>query len=115
MWNEAKQARFNTLRAAGRRGVLSEAERAELADLTRQLDALEATYLEPATERLRQEREQLESQNRQLEELLRERQAHLAEVGDVLDQLQTRDQRWRERFAEITGREWTGEGAEAPR
>ena len=57
MWEEVKQARYKALRAADRQGVLTEVEGIELRALTQELDALEATYLHPATERLRQERE----------------------------------------------------------
>jgi hypothetical protein len=38
--------------------------------LTQELDALEAAYLQPATARVRQEREALGEQNSKLEELL---------------------------------------------
>jgi hypothetical protein len=115
MWDEDKQARFNALRAAERKGTLTPDESAELAALTQELDAVEAAYLTPATERARQERETLEAQNRQLEELLREQQDYLAEVREVVAELEAREQSWRKRFAEITGRELTEEKAEASR
>ena len=70
MWSEAKQMRFNALRAAERQGTLTAAERTELVTLMQELDALEEAYLTPATARVRQEREALEAQNRQLAELL---------------------------------------------
>lgn len=57
MWDEVKQARCNALRIAERQGTLTQAEGAELQALTQELDALEAVYLHPATERVRQERE----------------------------------------------------------
>jgi hypothetical protein len=68
MWNKVKQVRFNALRAAERQGALTEAESAELLALTQELDALEAAYLHPVTERMRQEREALGEQNSELEE-----------------------------------------------
>src|SRR6266705_4187770 len=63
MRDEVKQARFNALRAAERQGALTEAEGAELLALTQELDALEAAYLHPAIERVRQDREALGEQN----------------------------------------------------
>src|SRR5262245_61172090 len=80
MWDEVKQARFDALRIAERQGTLTEAEGVELLALTQELDALEAAYLHPATERVRQEREALGEQNSKLEELLREQQNYLAEI-----------------------------------
>jgi len=114
MWNDGKQARFNALRESEREGSATDAERAELAALTRELDASEAAYLTPATEQIRRERQGLEAQNRRLEELLHEREAYLARVRGVVADLERRDQQWRERFSAITGRAWAGEKAEAP-
>jgi hypothetical protein len=70
-------------------------------------------YLQPATERLRREREGLEEQNRKLEDLLYAQQAYLAEVRVVVAELAAREQRWRARYAEITGRAWAEDQAEA--
>jgi hypothetical protein len=67
MWDEVKQARCNALRIAERQGTLTEAEGVELLALTQELDVLEAAYLHPATERVRQEREALGEQNSKLE------------------------------------------------
>jgi hypothetical protein len=113
MWDDAKQSRFNALRRAERQGTLTTAESAELHALTQELDALEATYLHAATERLRREREGLGEQNRKLEDLLREQQAYLAEVRTVVAELAAREQRWRARYTEITGRQWAEDQAEA--
>jgi len=76
----SKEARFNVLRIAERQGMLTEAEGVELLALTQELDALEAAYIHPATERMRQEREALGEQNSKLEELLREQQDYLTEI-----------------------------------
>jgi hypothetical protein len=113
MWSEAKQTHFNALRAAERQGTLTAAERTELAALTQELDTLEAAYLTPATARVQQEREALEAQNRQLEELLHEQQTYLAEVRSLVAELQRREQRWRARYAAIIGRAWAAEETEA--
>ncbi len=75
MWEKQKQSRFQQLRQRQAENVLTEAEQAELALLTQELEAAEAAYLTPATERLRQEREALESQNRALEVLALRKEA----------------------------------------
>lgn len=113
MWDADKQARFDALRAVARQDPLTDAERTELEALLQELDALEAASLHPATERMHHEREALDAQNRQLEELLREQQAYLAEVREVMVALEARERRLRNRFAEITGREWVRAKTEA--
>ena len=112
MWDEEKQARFNALRAAERQSILTEAEGVELLALTQELDALEATYLHPATERLRQEREALGEQKSKLEELLREQQDYLAEIRTLVADLEARAQQWRQHYMDITGQEWVEDKAE---
>ena len=112
MWDEEKQARFNALRAAERQSILTEAEGVELLALTQELDALEATYLHPVTERLRQEREALGEQKSKLEELLREQQDYLAEIRTLVADLEARAQQWRQRYMDITGQEWVEDKAE---
>jgi hypothetical protein len=113
MWDTAKQARFNVLRAAERHRTLTIGECAELSALTQELDSLEEIYLHPATQRLRREREEQKEQNKKLEDLLREQQTYLAEVRTVVTELAAREQQWRARYAAITGREWTAGQAEA--
>ena len=113
MWDEVKQARLNALRAADRQGVLTEVEGAELLALTQELDALEAAYLHPSTERMRQEREALGEQHSQLEELLRKQQDYLAEIRTLVADLEVRARRWRQRYMDITGRDWVEAKAEA--
>lgn len=113
MWDAVKQSRFNALRAAERQGALTESEGAELRALTQELDTLEATYLLPATERVRQEREVLVEQNSKLAELLREQQGYLAEVRALVTDMEARVRRWRQRYVDITGREWVEDKAEA--
>ena len=113
MWDEAKQRRFNELRAAERQGTLTESERAELGLLTQDLDALEAASLALATARVQQERTTLEAENRQLEALLHEQRAYLATVRRLVAELQAREQQWRARYAAITGRAWAAEQTEA--
>ena len=62
MWDEQKRQRFQQLRE--RENALTEAERGELGGLVKELEAAEAAYLAPATERLRQEGQTLEKRNR---------------------------------------------------
>lgn len=75
MWEEQKRIRFQQLRQRQGMSALAEAEQAELAFLTQELEAAEAACLTPATERLRQEREILETQNRNLEILALRKEA----------------------------------------
>lgn len=63
MWDKHTSDRFQQLRRQEQDGHLTDDERQELSDLVDRLEAMEATYLEPATERLRRERERLEAQN----------------------------------------------------
>jgi hypothetical protein len=112
MWDEVKQARCNVLRIAERQGTLTEAEGAELLALTQELDALETAYLQPATARVRQEREALGEQNSKLEELLREQQDYLAEIRTLVADLEVRARQWRQRYMDITGRDWVEDKAE---
>ena len=75
MWAEEKRSRFRDLQKRQQLGSLSEFERTELNCLTAELEVAEAAYLAPATQRLRQEREVLDSQNRTLEALARRKEA----------------------------------------
>jgi len=84
MWEEQKRSRFQQLSQRHGESVLSEAELAELALLVQELEAAEATYLTPATERLRQERETLEAQNLKLEVLALRKEALVRRIGDFL-------------------------------
>jgi hypothetical protein len=82
MWDDQKRQRFQLLR--GRELQLSEAEQTELASLVQELEAAEAAYLQPATERLSQERELLEKQNRELERLSSRKQDLAERLGRFL-------------------------------
>jgi hypothetical protein len=82
MWDEQQRQRFEQLRQ--REGHLSEAEQAELAALIGELQAAEARYLNQATERMRQERDTMEAQNRSLADLVRRKQALAQRLGSVL-------------------------------
>jgi hypothetical protein len=86
MWDEQKNSRFQELRQPQR--VLTAAEQAELALLIHECEAAEAIYLAPATERLRQERSSVETQNRALEQLAQREEALVRRLRDVLAEAQ---------------------------
>lgn len=113
MWNVDKQARFDELRALEQHKTLTVAEQEELEALLQELDAIEAVYLQPATQHLHLEREALAAQNRQLTELLHEHQMYLTEVREVVDALETHEQWLHDRFTAITGRAWDSVQTEA--
>ncbi|HBI43086.1 MAG TPA: hypothetical protein DDY78_09560 [Planctomycetales bacterium] len=89
MWEEQKRTRFHQLRQRQGKSALTEAEQAELAFLTQELEAAEAACLTPATERLRQEREILETQNRSLEVLALRKEALVRRLSAFLAEAQT--------------------------
>lgn len=74
MWEEQKSRRFQELRQRQQEHGLSEAEQSELTLLGQELENAEAAYLSSAAQRLRQEREALEDQNRSLESLVRRKE-----------------------------------------
>ncbi len=88
MWEEQKSARFEQLRQRQREGVITEAEQAELALLVQEIEAAEVAYLTPAAERLRQEREAVETQNRALEALALRKEALVRRLRDFLAEAQ---------------------------
>jgi hypothetical protein len=77
MWIEGKRTRFRTLRQQEIEGTLTESEQAELAQMIAELEAEEASYLKPATQRIREERLHLQSQNAALKSVIK-RQERLA-------------------------------------
>jgi hypothetical protein len=77
-------SRFQELRQRQDAGLLTEAEQAELAQLTEEIEATEGRYLGPATERMRREREAIEKQNRSLENLARRKEALLQRLQAFL-------------------------------
>ena len=84
MWDDQKRQRFELLRQRENAGVLADIERSELESLVQELQSAEATYLAPATERLREERHELDTQNRTLEALARRREALAGHLREVL-------------------------------
>ena len=84
MWDEQKRSRFQQLRQRQVEDALTQAEQAELALLVRELETAEASYLTAATQRLREERDHIEAQNRTLEALALRREALAGRLGDFL-------------------------------
>ena len=84
MWDEQTRRRFELLRQRETEGVIADSERCELDSLVEELDSAEATYLTPAAERLREERQELDTQNRALEALARRRETLARHLRDVL-------------------------------
>lgn len=88
MWDEPTRRRFELLRQREIAGVIANTERSELESLVEELQSAEATYLTPATERLREERQELDTQNRALEVLARRRETLARHLHDVLAEAQ---------------------------
>ena len=92
MWDEQKSRRFQDLRQRQLEGRLSEEEQADLSQLVKELEAAEAAYLAPTTQRVRQERESLEEQNRCLEALIRRKEDLVRRLRDFLAETQAERQ-----------------------
>jgi hypothetical protein len=88
MWEGQRRSRFQQLRQRQQDNVLTDAERVELALLVQELEAAEANYLNPATEKLRQERGALETQNRALAVLAVRKEALVIRLRDFLAEAQ---------------------------
>ncbi|HEV3006297.1 MAG TPA: hypothetical protein VGX78_17640 [Pirellulales bacterium] len=84
MWDEQKHFRFRQLQQRQQESVLTEDERAELALLVQEIEAEEASYLVPAAERLRREREMLETQNQTLAGLALRKEAFVSRLRHFL-------------------------------
>ena len=89
MWDEEKRRRFAELRRHEEAGTLTESERAELAALTGELLDSESAYLGPATQRLRQQRETIDSQNRRLNALAARKAALVQRLQSFLSEAET--------------------------
>jgi hypothetical protein len=84
VWEEAQRQRFQHLRQRDSLGLLTQAEQAELAALGQERERNEAAYLSPATQRLRAERQTLQTQNSRLEALVRRKEALAQRLRDFL-------------------------------
>jgi D-serine dehydratase len=84
MWDDQKRQRFQELREPNRQ--LNAMEQAELAALVQELEDMEAAYLKPANERLRQETARLEERNRHLESLIKRRKVLAQRLQNTLQE-----------------------------
>ncbi len=84
MWDEGKRAWFQALRQREDEGTLTESERAELVALIQEIESSEEAYLRPATERLRAERLQTETQNAALRNLVQRQEKLVQRLREVL-------------------------------
>src|SRR2546423_5716096 len=101
MWDEERHARFQALRTANRQGSLSEADRAELAGLIRELEDEEAAYLRPASQRLEEEARQLEAHTAPLREILKREKRLAARLERELSAAQKEQDSLRDEKAQI--------------
>lgn len=109
-WSDEKQARLDSLRAAGLTGTLDEAGKAELTVLIEFLEAEERERLAPAfaqmqaeQDALRQQVQESESANEQLVILAAQQEHLLADARRLLRDLQRRHQAIREAYQHVTG------------
>lgn len=86
MWDKLKHDRFQELRSLESEGRLTVDEIAELASLTTELEAIEASYLGSATEKLGQENEELRTQNSALTDIVARRQRLIERLRAVLQE-----------------------------
>jgi vacuolar-type H+-ATPase subunit D/Vma8 len=88
MSEEQKRSRFQQLLQRQQDSLLTEAEQAELASLIEEIEAVEASYLSPVTDQLRQQRKTLEAQNRTLEVLALRKEALVLRLRSFLGEAQ---------------------------
>ena len=72
MWSQPKRKRFQILRQHELDGTLAEPEQAELSQMNAEIES--SVPLDAATERLREQRKQIEAQNRALDALVQRKQ-----------------------------------------
>jgi len=111
MWTDEQRTRFQTLRDREEEGRLTDDERAELTAMIAEVEAMEATTLRPATERLRAERERLEAQNRDLQGVLERKERLALRLRDVLSAAETERRQLDEELARILGENPAATGA----
>ena len=84
MLTEQQRKRFSELREREENGTLDASEQEELNSIIQYIEARESEYLRPATERIRQERLQLHSQNAALKTLMRRQERHVRRLERFL-------------------------------
>ena len=89
MWDQAKQERFESLRAQHDQGALSPEGERELGELIGEIEALEAGYLAKATERAGQEAERLKRRNEALAAVISRKEALGRHLETVLSEVRS--------------------------
>lgn len=89
MWDKQKRERFQFLRQRELDGALTLAEQTELLQMVQEIEHVEAASLRPATERLHDERQEIETQNRALGALMQRKEAFVTRPHSLLNELET--------------------------
>jgi hypothetical protein len=103
MTNDQQHSRIEKLREMQFQGLLTEVEQAELKRLIQEIEAVEAAYLAPATDRVRQERVAIELQNRSLEALVRRKESLVTKLRNFLAEAQAERRMIAREFAAVMG------------
>jgi hypothetical protein len=110
MWDETKRQRYNQLRDREWEGTLTAEEKTELATMMQEICNMEATYLQPATERVQQdtahrrtELEHVVECNGQLEGLIHRKEALLARVNAFIAEVTTEQEVLQQAYRPIMG------------
>jgi hypothetical protein len=110
MWDETKRQRYNQLRGHEWEGTLTAEEKAELAAMMQEICDMEATYLQPATERLQQdtaqqriELEQVVERNGQLEGLIHRKDTLLSRINTFIVEVTTEQAVLQQTYRTIMG------------
>jgi len=110
MWDETQRQRYNQLRDHEWEGTLTAEEKTELAAMMQEICDMEATYLQPATERLQQdtahrrtELEHVVERNSQLAALIRRKEALLARINTFIAEVTTEQEVLQQAYSTIMG------------
>ena len=101
MWDEQRWKHFQALRQREQEGALSGSERTELTSLVEEIEGEEARHLDPATERLRHERECLAARNDALHALVARKEALAARLRAVIAEVEEERQAINHDLAQI--------------
>jgi hypothetical protein len=103
MWNEQKRERFQTLRQRELDCALTKTERKELARMIEEIESAEASTLHLATEQLHRRRERIEAQNCDLQALVHRKEAFVARLHSLLEELEAERRTINEELDRILG------------
>jgi hypothetical protein len=112
MLDPEKRERFRELREREQAGALADTDQAELHRLIEEIENAEAIYLNPATEKLRQEREAMDAQNQALQDLIQRKEALVERLQTFLAQVEAERKAINDEVARIlSGRAGTPSGS----